>query len=96
MNSASSWGQTPSVPKGSDPITVGFASVLAFDRPFPLALTAPAGLAAEDVVRGAALEEVAAAPVAALGQLLRINVFERWIVIEGFDVLTVERDTGAR
>ncbi|MBT8240497.1 MAG: hypothetical protein KJN63_04660 [Acidimicrobiia bacterium] len=57
-----------------------------FDRTFPLLLTAPACLATEAVVGGAALEQLLTPPVAAFGQSVWVDVFERWIF--GFDLFS--------
>jgi hypothetical protein len=42
--------------------------------PFPLPLPASAGLAAEPVIGGAGLEELAAAPVSAAGEAVRVHL----------------------
>ena len=42
--------------------------------PFPLPLPAPAGLAAEPMIGGAGLEELATAPVGAAGEAVRVHL----------------------
>ncbi len=63
--------------------------------PFPLALAAPAGLATEEVVGAASLEQLAATPVPALGEPLGVDVVEVVEVVEVVGEVVGQHHRGA-